>query len=131
MLRRNHQRALEEETLGIKINGTPINDTICRWHNKIVEDCIEDLQRLIDREECDLILNVKATAFVKISKQREDNQKLVHAKRIEQVQIYTYPGTIVTSNNDYSNEIRVRIEKTRITFIKVKKVLGIFTRFKI
>lgn len=71
-------------------------------------------------EQCGLTLNVKKTKLM-ILKQRQDNQTLmVHGIIIESK--YIYFGTRVTSNNAYINEIKVRIEKARSTFIKMKKV---------
>lgn len=54
--------------------------------------------------------NLKSNLFYYCLKQQENNQTLmVHG--IEQVLKYTYFGAMVNSNDDYTNEIKVRTEK--------------------
>lgn len=61
---------------------------------------------------------------MKISKNNNTNEILtVGGQQIERVKKYTYLGTIITENNDYTAEIRVRIEKARANFVKMKKIL--------
>ena len=48
---------------------------------------------------------------------------IVNGKNIEQVSKYTYLGTMINCHNDYTNEIKIRIEKGRANFTKMKGVL--------
>lgn len=121
--------ALEGETAGIKVNGVLINNIRYADDTVIIADCLKDLERVMDKilrcsGKYGLSLNVKKTKFMKISKNNDTNEiLLVGGQQVERVKRYTYLGTLITENNDYTAEIKTRIEKARSNFIRMKKVL--------
>lgn len=123
------KKALEEETAGIKINGIPVNNIRYADDTIIIAENIDDLQRLMNRiaecgQEYGLTMNAKKTKFMRISKtQRYNEQLTINGTKIEQVDKYKYLGTLIDSTNDYSREIRARIEIARANFNKLKRVL--------
>lgn len=123
------QEALVNETVGIRVNGVLINNIRYADDTVIIADKLDDLQRVMNRilrhsGEYGLSLNIRKTKFMKISKNNNTNEILmVGGQQIERVKKYTYLGTIITENNDYTTEIRVRIEKARANFVKMKKIL--------
>jgi len=46
----------------------------------------------------------------------------LHGQKVERVRKYNYLGAVINENNDSSEEIRIREEKARATFTKMKKV---------
>lgn len=69
-------------------------------------------------------MNTKKTKFMRISKTRTNNENLtIYDTKIEQVEKYMYLGTLINSTNDYSKEIRARIEIARANFNRLRKVL--------
>lgn len=123
------QKALEDKIARIKINGTSINNIRYADDTVILAKNMEDLQRLMDKvAECSegygLTLNIKKTKFMRISKRNLRRESLmINGNEIQQMERYTYLGTMISSDNDYTNEIRIRIEKARTTFMKMKKIL--------
>lgn len=123
------KKALEGETAGIKVNGIPINNIRYADDTIIMAENIEDLQRLMNRivecgQEYGLTMNIKKTKFMRISKTQRNNENLtINGTSVEQVEQYTYLGTMINSTNDYSKEIKTRIEKARANFNKLRRVL--------
>lgn len=121
--------ALENETAGIKVNGVLINNIRYADDTVVIASNLEDLERVMNKIlRCGgtygLSLNIKKTKFMKISKNNNTNEILrVGSQAIERVKRYTYLGTLITENNDYTAEIKIRIEKARTNFMKMKKVL--------
>lgn len=64
--------------------------------------------------------------FMKISKNNNKNTNeilTVGGQQIERVMKYSYLGTPVIENNDYTAEIKVKIVIARTNFMKMEKVL--------
>lgn len=121
-------RALDDQDMGIKINGMTINNLRYADDTVILAGTHEDLQTLINRmvtvsEEYGLSLNISKTKYMLITKTTQDNRKIyVKNQPIERVRQYKYLGTIINENNDSSQEIRVRIEQARSTFTRMKRL---------
>lgn len=122
------QRALSEETAGVKVNGRPINNLRFADDTVVIAENMEDLQRLIDQivessEENGLTLNIRKTKFMLISKQQHPQENLrIHGEVVEKITKYKHLGTIVNENNDHSEEIRSRIGQARRVFNKMRGV---------
>ncbi|RZF44527.1 hypothetical protein LSTR_LSTR002300 [Laodelphax striatellus] len=123
-------KALEEETGGIKINGIPINNLRYADDTVLLAENIEDLQRMLNNviiasEEGGLSLNAKKTKYMVFTKDAPPLDALFAGdERLERVDAYTYLGARVTSNADHYTEIKIRIEKARAAFIKLKSLLA-------
>ena len=76
-------------------------------------------------QEYGLTINVKKTKFMKITKNHNNNRETltINNRTLEQVDNFTYLGTMISSTNDYSKEIRIRIEKARTNFNRLRRVL--------
>ena len=121
-------RALSGQDMGIKINGITINNLRYADDTVVIAETSEDLQILINRivecsEEYGLSLNINKTKMMVVSKSPQNFLDItVHDQRIERVRKYNYLGTVINENNDSSEEIKIRVEKARATFTKMKKV---------
>lgn len=118
-----------ETTIGIKVNGKPINNLRFADDTVLIAEGIEDLQQLLDRvvelsEERGLTLNTKKTQFMVITKSQQRQESLmIHGEQIKKVSKYKYLGTIINEDNDYTEEIKSRIGQARSAFNKMKNVL--------
>uniref|UniRef100_A0A8D9DVR2 Craniofacial development protein 2 n=1 Tax=Cacopsylla melanoneura TaxID=428564 RepID=A0A8D9DVR2_9HEMI len=123
-------KALEEERGGIVINGTPVNNLRYADDTVLLAENIEDLQRMLNKvmeasEEYGLTLNTKKTKFMIITKRINPSEQLMaRGENIEKVSAYNYLGTRVNSNSEYYPEIKIRIEKARSAFLKMRPILS-------
>lgn len=96
------KRALEDENSGIVFKRTLVNTILYEDDRVIVEDCIVNLQRLMDRvvtcsEDYGLMLNIKKKKFMTIPKRPKNNETLtVHENTMENCEKYFYLGKILT-----------------------------------
>lgn len=122
------QKALADESAGIKVNGIPINNIRYADDTAIITETLEDLQRIMNKvtqtsAEYGVTLNTKKTKFMVVTKRNIGDANLyIQNERIERVNKYKYLGTIVNDKNEYTKEIIVRIEKARSAFVNMKKV---------
>lgn len=121
-------KAFSDQTIGIKINGIPINNLRYADDTVLIAETAEDLQILVDRiveysEQYGLSLNIKKTKVMLISKTTPNFREIyVHGEAIERVRKYNYLGTSINENNESSEEIKIRIEKARAIFTRMKRV---------
>jgi len=102
-------------------NGTPINNIRYADDTVILAGSLEDLQRLMNKT---VLLKFEKTKFMKITKNQNNRENLlINNRTLEQVDNYRYLGTVTSSTNDYSKEIKIRIERARTNFNKLKRVL--------
>lgn len=106
------KKAAEGEMAGIKVNGTPNNNTRQADEIMILAGDIEDIQRRTDivvscSEEYSLKPIILKKKFMRISKTYRNNENLIlNGRNIEQLKKYTYLGTMIHCN-DYTNEIKI------------------------
>lgn len=123
------QEALEDETVGVIINGRPINNIRYADDTVLIATSPEDLQRLLNKvtmvsEEYGLHINVNKTKTMVISKRDNNAGNLTLGNRtVENVQRFRYLGTIINQNVTHKSEILSRIEQARQSFMKLKKLL--------
>lgn len=122
------QKALKETSIGIKVNGAPINNIRYADDTLIIAESIEELQVLMDKvvdssEESGLTLNIKKTKFMTIAKSQQRERLWIRGEIVQKVDRYTYLGTVITENNDCKQEIKSRIGKARSTFDNMRKIL--------
>jgi hypothetical protein len=121
-------RTLSEQSVGIKINGVRLNNLRFADDTVLIAETLEELQTLVNKiadcsEEYGLSLNIKKTKFMVISKSTQNVQNLyLHNEIIDRVSKYKYLGTFINEDNDSSAEIKIRIEKARSIFTKMKRV---------
>ena len=58
-----------------------------------------------------------------ISKTHQNNENLIVDGNNIKLDKYPYLGTMINSHNDYTNEIKIRIENGRANFAKMRSVL--------
>lgn len=121
-------KALVDQDIGIKINGTAINNLRYADDTVILAGTHEELQTLLDRivavsKEYGLSLNINKTKYMLITKATQDNPMVyVENQPIERVREYKYLGTTLNANNDSTQEIRIRVEQARSVFTRMKKL---------
>lgn len=127
------KEALEHVNCGVQIedeNGRHIinnlryaDDTVLIANNQ------QDLQLLMDKvvnscEEYGLKLNVKKTKYMIVSRKTVRPLSIkAYGTELERIKAITYLGCYVNENWEAEKEIRIRIEKARSTFQKMKRVL--------
>uniref|UniRef100_A0A8D8SJ40 Craniofacial development protein 2 n=2 Tax=Cacopsylla melanoneura TaxID=428564 RepID=A0A8D8SJ40_9HEMI len=122
-------KALEEERGGININGRPVNNIRYADDTVLLAETMEDLQRMLNNviqasEESGLTLNTKKTKYMIVAKTATPPEDLYAGReKLEKVDAYNYLGSRVTCTADYLTEIKIRIEKARAAFLKMRTVL--------
>uniref|UniRef100_A0A8D8SMX4 Craniofacial development protein 2 n=1 Tax=Cacopsylla melanoneura TaxID=428564 RepID=A0A8D8SMX4_9HEMI len=122
------KEALQDMEAGILLNGERINNIRYADDTVIFADSFESLQNLMDRvtlysRKYGLDVNISKTKCMVISKKQDIYGTIfIDGTPLERVKQYTYLGTNVNDDWDHSREIRIRIEKARAAFIKMKKV---------
>lgn len=95
----------------------------------LLAENMSDLQNMLNNvitasREYGLTLNVKKTKYMIVTKTEVPNEGLyVEGEGLERVERYDYLGTSVNCSVDYCSEIKIRIEKARASFMKIKKLL--------
>lgn len=127
---RAFQEALATSTLGIKVNGIPINNIRYADDTVILADTADDLQSLLNAvndasNALGLKINAAKTKFMAISKSAMPNFRLTinGIDRIEQVRKFKYLGCYLNDRWDPEVEIKCRIEQARATFLRLRKLL--------
>ena len=122
-------KAISNLSIGIKINGILINNLRYADDTILVAETLGDLQTLVNNivecsEDYGLSLNIGKTKFMLITKSSINNVLDLRAynQTIERVTKYNYLGTMINENNDCAEEIKIRIEKARAVFTKMKRV---------
>lgn len=124
------RKALDDQDIGIEINGKVINNLRYADDTVLLAGTLEDLQAIINKivvisEEYGLSLNISKTKYMLIAKTTQDNRRIyVKNQPIERVKEYKYLGTTINENNSTSEEIRIRVEQARNTFIKMKRIFN-------
>lgn len=123
------QEALGESKDGISINGVLINNLRYADDTVLLADTSEGLQRLIEKvaeicENYNMRLNTNKTKVMIISKANPPNgQFYVRGTPIETVTTIKYLGTQLNNDWEQVREIRIRIEKARSYFNRMRTVL--------
>ena len=122
------KQALGDIDEGILINGKRLNNIRYADDTIIFADSMEGLQTLVERvaetsQLYGLDFNVKKTKYMVISKNQIPHEQLmINNQPITTVNSYTYLGTNLNDRWDHSTEIKQRIEKARIAFVKFAKI---------
>lgn len=122
-------KALTGELKGIKINGEYINCIRYADDMAIITENIEELNYLLQKvndEYANIGLNInkRKTKMMIVNKTPINNELLLlNNEQIKQVSTYNYLGCQVNEIWDPDQEIKVRIEKARNVFIKMKQLL--------
>lgn len=123
------RRALDNLTDGVIINGECLNNLRYADDTVIMSGSEEGLQRLVNRivtvcEEYGMKLNVSKTKTMVISKNPNANVEItINGNTLERVRKVTYLGCVLNDSWDHSVEIKIRIEKARATFNKMRNVV--------
>lgn len=121
--------ALEDMEDGILLNGVLINNIRYADDTVLLADTAEGLQRLIEKvaETCsryNMRLNTNKTKVMVVSKDSNNNARFyIDGTQIQKTAVITYLGVQLNENWDQTKEIKIRIEKARTTFNKMRTVL--------
>uniref|UniRef100_A0A2S2QJX2 Uncharacterized transposon-derived protein F52C9.6 n=1 Tax=Sipha flava TaxID=143950 RepID=A0A2S2QJX2_9HEMI len=121
-------KALEEAEEGIVINGKNINNLRYADDTVLIASNIENLQKILDKvviasENLGLHLNVQKTKYMIIDKEQSPvNLLRLNNVPLDRVHQINYFGQSLIVNWDHSHEIKCRIEKARVAFIKMKNI---------
>lgn len=123
------EEAIDNLSEGISINGININNIRYADDTVLLADSAEGLQAIIDRvvtisKEYGLTLNAKKTKTMIISKTYNiDALFNIDQKRLQRVDNFIYLGCQLNESWDHSREVKIRIEKARSTFLRMKTIL--------
>lgn len=128
------REALEETSLGIKINDEVISEIRYADDTVLISDSDTKLQEMVNRvnessRNFGLEMNINKTKFMIIHKERlSENiasvKITVEGQEIERVRTYLYLGTWIHDQTDQNLELRTRIEKARATFTKMRTLFS-------
>lgn len=124
------QEALEDTEIGIKVNGTWINNIRYADDAVLIADSMDKLQQLLDivgqhSNTMGLNINTKKTKFMVVTRDENafNNSELTFdGKSIERVECFKYLGTWLSKNWTSDKEIKCRIEQARVAFIKLRRI---------
>lgn len=120
--------ALDGVEMGIKCNGRYINNIRYADDTVILANSMDELKQLLDLlnnkvKHYNLKMNIDKTKLMVISKSTlPTNNLLIDGQRIGRVPKYRYLGCWLNENWNPEQEIRIRIEIARSTFIKMQKL---------
>ena len=124
------RETLEDELVGIVINGEIINNMRYADDTVLLTTNLEDTQHLLEKlndrcNEYGLKINFKKTKLMVVTKCPQGLNQVnltVANTTIENVSAYKYLGTWIEQSGDQTREIKTRIEIARSTFVKMKKL---------
>lgn len=120
------RRALWERKEGVRIGGEVVNTIRYADDTVILAESLEDLQTLVDsvNNECQRMginINTDKTKLMIITKTPTNNDRLtINDHVMERVERFRYLGSLITSDLDQDQEIRIRIEMGRAAFLKFR-----------
>ena len=121
------REALYEEQAGVLVNGMPVSNIRYADDTVLLAENANDLQRIVQKVHdvsirYGLNMNLGKTKFIVFTKNPDPNvQLIVNNQSIDRVYQYKYLGTLINSNNDFSKELKARIENARRAFINMKQ----------
>ena len=103
-------------TSGIKISGILINNLRFADDINLIDEDVSSLQRQIEltktaAEQAGLILNINKTKTMVFGERNIDNSIQIAGNTIENVEKFEYLGSLLTWDNNWSEEIKMRIGK--------------------
>ena len=123
--------ALEDQEVGIKVNGEWINNIRYADDTVLLADSMADLQKLLDMinergRAMGLEINTKKTKFMIVSRNPQNHRDAVltcNDRPLQRVDKFRYLGTWLCDSWESDVEIRSRIEQARDSFQKYRRVL--------
>lgn len=122
-------KALQDVTSGIKINGHLINNLRFADDTAIISDDPAGLQHMLNKltvegESLGLKINVEKTKVMTVSKRIIPPPPIaIKGHQIEHVTKFKYLGTWITQDLNPDTEIRARIEQARSVFNRLRPLL--------
>ena len=122
---------LHEVSTGVSVHGRPINYLCFADDIDLMEQSLGELQTSLDTickdaSDYGLKINVgktKAMVFGNSTDDNNNNNLSVGSETIENVEGFVYLGSLLTSDNDCSKEIRRRIALASGTLGKFRKII--------
>lgn len=123
--------ALEDVEMGIRVNGTWINNIRYADDTVLIAENMHDLQQLVDKigeqsKSMGLNINTKKTKFMIISRNPNMHRNAIitfNATPLERVDKFKYLGVWLSEDWTSDREIKCRIEQARQAFLKFRRVL--------
>jgi hypothetical protein len=118
---------VRQNTCGINISGMLINNLRFADDIDIIDEDVSSLQRQIEltkiaAEQAGLILNINKTKTMVFGDRNIDNSIQVAGNTIENVEKFEYLGSLLTWDNNCSEEIKRRIGKATGTMASLKHI---------
>jgi hypothetical protein len=112
---------------GINVSGTVINNLRFADDIDLLSDNHFSLQEHIEQltkmaEEAGLMINIKKTKTMVFGDKNIDQQMEINGEHIENVEEFEYLGSLITWDNNCSEEIRRRINKATGAMASLKHV---------
>lgn len=121
--------ALEDEEIGIRVNGTRVSNLRYADDSAIITENMGDMQRIIDKidqigREFGVRINVGKTKLMTVKKnQTPENDLVINQTIVEKVTSFKYLGSTINTKLDCDEEIKIRCGMARATFQKLNKIL--------
>ena len=118
---------MRRDTSGIKISGILINNLRFADDIDLIDEDGSSPQRQIEltktaAEQAGLIVNINKTKTMVFGDRNIDNSIQIAGNTIENVEKFEYLGSLLTWDNNCSEEIKMRIGKTTGTMASLRHV---------
>ena len=118
---------VRQNTSGIKISGILINNLRFADDIDLIDEDVSSLQRQIEltktaAEQAGLILNINKTKTMVFGDRNIDNSIQIAGNTIENVEKFEYLGSLLTWDNNCSEEIKMRIGKATGTMASLRHI---------
>ena len=117
----------KESNCGIRLGGTLVNNLRFADDIDLINEDSKSLQEQLEEtraaaEQAGLIINVEKTKTMVLVDRKIEQEIQIGGKNIENVDKFEYLGSLITWDNNYSDEIRRRIGKAAGTMASLRHV---------
>ena len=117
----------KESNCGIRLGGTLVNDLTFADDIDLIDEDFKSLQEQLEKtravaEQAGLIVNVGKTKTMVLGDRKIEQEIQIGGKNVENVEKFEYLGSLITWENNCSEEIRRRIGKAEGTMASLRHV---------
>ena len=118
---------VKETNCGIRLSGTPVNNLRFADDIDLIDEDCKSLQEQLEKtrvvaEQAGLIVNVGKTKTMVFGDRKIEPEIQIEGKNIENVDKFEYLGSLITWDNNCSEEIRRRIGKAAGAMASLKHI---------
>ena len=118
---------MKESNCGIRLGGTLVNNLRFAEDIDLIDEDCKSLQEQLEKtraaaEQAGLTVNVGKSKSMLFGDRKIEQEIQIGSKSVENVDKFEYPGSLITWDNNCSEEIRRRIGKATGTMASLRHV---------